>query len=682
MAFIRSLSGLPGPRFMQPVHAVVFELYADEKGIRNFIHVPGHVESRIDTLLEEHIDGISISLVPDNEDPVTHANWYGVELTMKGTDSELRTKQAKDVAASIRAGFRNMAKGDQVVLQWTIFKDKARESAGPDKDKVADHTFHAMARIGAVAGELDRQESATMAQIAAMRRKREKQMVRDVFAGISQTHVQKSEFIKRLVANVPDRIRARAGTLAYPIFLNAGEFLAVMGWPLDGSGGQKARKVAADSMIDTDGIVVATSNFSRTRGRPLSITPASMMMHTWILGPSGFGKSTVLHNMAAQIMNAGMGLVLIEPKGDLAHDVLLSVPHDRIKDVIWFDPTDTQRPIGLNVLAGHDVDLITSHIEGMFHNIFHDSWGDRLARILRLGVKTAAVNGLTLYDVRHLLMNAEFRAQEVAKLRKLPGYHDLILEWRWLDAISDIAVDSVINKLDNFLGSRTLRNILGQRDGLSMKEVVEQRKILLVPLPAAVIGQTNTSALGSLVRELLWDEIRRRPVEHREPIILMMDEFQNYADLNTSKSDPFAEARSYGLGLVIANQNIDQIKSVFSSVVNNAASKIVFGLEPEDGHRLKDYFLPLTTDDLNTLPKFGIAARLMTSGGKAPVATASTSPPPFPTGAGHAALAASRAAYGRSIQEVEAEFVARHKVNTEERRRPSIGRVIHEPPPD
>jgi hypothetical protein len=427
-------------------------------------------------------------------------------------------------------------------------------------------------------------------------------------------------------------------------------------------------------MIDTEGIVIGSSNHHHSRGRLLAIPPASLLMHTWVLGPSGVGKSTVLHNMAVQIMEQGMGLVLIEPKGDLAKDVLYSVPRERIDDVIWFDPADTQYPIGLNVLAGHDVERITGHIVGMFQNIYSDSWGSRLERIMKFAVKTAAMNGLTLYDVRHLLMNPDFRAQEVAKLRKVD--QELWMEWRWLDSITDTAVDSVINKLDNFLGSRTLRNIVGQQAGLSMADVVENRKILLVPLPSALIGQTNTSALGSLVRELLWDEIRRRPAHNREPIILMMDEFQNYADLNTTRSDPFAEARSYGLGLVIANQHTAQLpNAVLSSVSNNTASKIVFGLEPEDAKKLKDNFVPLTPDDLNTLPRYGVAARLMTSSGKAPVTTAVTAPAPMPTGAAQPALEASRRAYGRPMTEVQQEMAERHRVGSEPRRKPTIGRV-------
>lgn len=658
--FVRSAIGeLPRPQFLRPAYTLVFEKYATKDGKRYFIHVPGHVRTKIDKLLDKKIEGISIEPVKASDDVVAQTKWEKtVELAMRGINDPLRIIVPEHVAASIDANFEGLDDDESIVLQWIVFPDRPRRPDEASKEKVKDYTLHAVARIGTKGTDA-------------------KQMMLNLTASLRSVNSHGSVFSRRMLdgfhlLDVSGRINRRAGSLGYPIFLNAPEFTALMGWQLDGQAGVRARKLPVDPMVDTEGIVVGSSNYHKTRGRALAIPPSALLMHTWVLGPSGVGKSTVLHNMAVQIMDQGLGLVLIEPKGDLAWDVLKSVPEQRVNDVIWFNPADTQYPIGLNVLAGHDVERITGHVVGMFRDMYDDSWGSRLERILKFAVKTAAINDLTLYDVRHLLINQDFRAREVAKIRQKD--QELWLEWRWLDSITDTAVDSVINKLDNFLGSRTLRNIVGQQKGLSMSDVVENRKILLVPLPSALIGQTNTSALGSLVRELLWDEVRRRPAGKREPIILMMDEFQNYSDLNTTRSDPFAEARSYGLGLVIANQHTGQLpNAVLSSVSNNTASKIAFGLEPEDAKKLKDSFGPLTAEELGVIPRYGVVARLMTSTGKAPVTTAMTAPPPMPTGAGKAALDASRARYGRPVHEVEAEFVERHKTAPEDSWRPKIG---------
>jgi hypothetical protein len=533
--FVRSALGeLPRPRFLQPAHSLVFEKHGSKDGKRWYLHIPGHVNAKVDRLLDKKIEGISIEPVSAEDDVVANTAWQEVaELAMVGSAVPLRIPVAKSLAASIDANFDGLDEDEALVMQWVVRSDRPRGPDEGDKNKIGDVTIHAIARIGA----------------CAKTPKDAKQMLRNLGGTFHSAESYGSHFRKRIVLDAGDRLRRRAGTFEYPIFLNAPEFTALMGWQLDGQSGIRARKLPVDPMVDTEGIIIGASNYHKSRGRPLAIPPTALMMHTWILGPSGVGKSTVLHNMAAQIMEQGLGLVLIEPKGDLAKDVLLSVPKSRVQDVIWFDPADTLHPIGLNVLAGHDVERITGHVVGMFRNMYDDSWGSRLERILKFSVKTAALNGLTLYDVRHLLINPDFRAREVARVRAKD--QELWLEWRWLDNITDTAVDSVINKLDNFLGSRTLRNIVGQQTGLSMADVVENRKILLVPLPSALIGQTNTSALGSLVRELLWDEIRRRPMNQREPIVLMMDEFQNYADLNTTRSDPFAEARSYGLASLL-----------------------------------------------------------------------------------------------------------------------------------
>jgi hypothetical protein len=480
--FVRSAVGeLPRPRFLQPAYTLVFEKYADKEGKRYYLHIPGHVRTKVDRLLDKKIDGISIEPVNDEDDRVARTNWQETaEITMQGNVVPLRIKVPEHVAASIDANFDTLDEDEALVMQWVVLPDRPRAPTDGDKDKVGDYTLNAVARIGACGKDA-------------------KQMIANLGGTFRSVDSHGSHFRKRIMLDVSGRIRRRAGTFGYPIFLNAPEFTALMGWQLDGQSGIRARKLPVDPMVDTEGIIIGASNYHKSRGRPLAIPLPSLMMHTWVLGPSGVGKSTVLHNMAAQIMESDAGLVLIEPKGDLAKDMLSSVPRHRVKDVIWFDPADTLYPIGLNVLAGHDVERITGHIVGMFQNIYSDSWGSRLERIMKFAVKTAALNGLTLYDVRHLLINSDFRNREVAKVRAKD--QELWLEWRWLDSITDTAVDSVINKLDNFLGSRTLRNIVGQQTGLSMAEVVENRKILLVPLPSALIGQTNTSALGSIVRD-------------------------------------------------------------------------------------------------------------------------------------------------------------------------------------
>ena len=656
LGFIRSLSGLPKPKFMQPIYAVSFERYADEQGERYFLHTPGRIAARLDELFYEHVDG-SMEFIDEAEDPVATTKWLaGTELSMSsaGLMKPLRILDAQGTSRSMNAQFKSMRAGEATVLQWQVFPDRPRAAEGDQKSKMADHTFHAIARLGAVG-------------------RHSEGMVHDLSSVFKAVEGDRAKFLRRLVPNVPGRINDRACTLGFPILLNATEFSALCGWPLNGTGSRRAKRIAPTVVHDSQGIVIGTSNTPKMQNRRVAIPAQALTVHSWLLGPSGTGKSTLLHNMAAQIMDQNMGLVLIEPKGDLARGVLSAVPLHRSHDLIWLNPLDMERPIGLNILAGNDPERVTSHVIGMFKNLSGDTWSAQLQRVLRNGVMTAALNGLTLYDVKQLLVNKEYRSAQVRRLNR-NVHPDIIQEWRWLDDKADLTVDSAVNRLDAFLGSRMIRNIVSQKDGLDFDEIVRQRKILLVPLSEAHMGQTNASALGQLIFDLVWDATLRRPPEHREPNVMMVDEFQMFCEMmNTTKADPFALARSYGLGLMVANQYADQLpKAVQSTLSKNAQSQIVFRLAADDAKEMAQTFSPLAKEDQANLPRYTVAAKLMSSTGNAPVVTLKTPPPPKATGGAREAVEYSRQKYGRPVSEVEADLLTRHKTE-EPRKRPSIG---------
>ncbi|MDQ0923296.1 hypothetical protein QF038_001804 [Pseudarthrobacter sp. W1I19] len=661
LAFIRALSGLPKPKFMQPIYAVSFERYADQNGERYFMHTPGRIAARLDELFYEIVDG-SMEKVELEDDPIATTKWQAAtELAMPGMSilRSLRIMDVQGTSHSMNAQFKSLNPGEATVLQWCLFPQRPRTSESADKDKLADHTFSAIARLGAT-GEYAQG------------------MVKDLSSVFKSVEAPQARFQRRLMPNVGERINLRASTAGFPILINAKEFSALMGWPLNGSGARRAKRIAPTVMHDSDGIVIGTSNTPKMQNRRVAIPEAALTVHTWVCAPSGQGKSVLLHNMAAQIMDRNMGLVLLDPKTDLATAVLSSVPLHRERDVIWFNPLDTDRPIGLNVLSGSDPERTTSHVVGMFKALSGDTWSAQLQRVLRNAVMTAALNGLSLYDVKQLLVNKEYRTAQVRRLNR--NIHpDIIQEWRWLDDKADMTVDSAVNRLDAFLGSRMIRNIVSQKDGLDFDEIVRKRKILLVPLSEAHMGSTNASALGQLIFDLVWDATLRRPPEHREPNVMMVDEFQMFCEMmNTTKADPFALARSYGLGLMVANQYADQLpKAVQQTLSKNAQSQIVFRLASDDAKSMQQTFAPLTHDDLANLPRYTVAAKLMSSSGNAPVVTLKTPPPPKATGAAQEVVQYSREKYGRPVMEVEADLLTRHKA-PEQKTRPHIGSIPNE----
>ncbi len=455
---------------------------------------------------------------------------------------------------------------------------------------------------------------------------------------------------------------------SWPLYLTSRE-LAILAGMADGAAGRT--QLPPSPMVPREGIVLGTSNYPGIT-RPIAVSVESLKRHCWIVGPTGSGKSVLLHHIANQIIAAGHGLLLVEPKGteeDLAWNVLRSIETRRMHDVIWFDPTETERPCGLNCLAG-DPEQVTGHVVSLFKNLYGDSWGPRLEDILYGAVMTAAQARLTLYDVKQLLVNPEFRA------RTLRTIHDTELQtfWQRLEDGPEGALDSVINKVNAFLRRRAMRRIVGQTAGLNLSEVVNRNKIVLVPLPTGPLDDEAVSMLGSLLVAQLWQAIRTRT--SKAPFFLIADELQQFVGkAGDSLEDILTMGRSYGLGVIGANQDTAQkdIKPLLHTLKTNARSKIVFQVEPDDAKTMAPAFPPLGAAELQALGEYEVAARLRTDKGMAPVTTLITNKPPEPTGHAPAIIAASRALYGVDVADIESAWTIRHIKPETGRKRRSYG---------
>lgn len=654
LAFLRSLAGLPKPKLLQPTYAVSFERYADERGERYFVHLPGRIAARLDELFYGHIDG-SLEPVKPEDDPVRQTHWdHAVELGMRGINKPLRIASPEATAVSMDAQFKNMSAGEAVCMQWVLFPARPTSPTATDKDKVGNESmFHAITRLAAV-GE------------------RPQGMVLDISSVFRSVEAPGTHFANRVLTDVGGRINRRAGTFGFPIYMNAVELSALLGWPLNGTGARRAKRIAPTIAHDTEGIILGTSNSPKSN-RPIAMPIEAGDMHVRVMGGSGVGKSNFLLNMGVQYMNRDdTALILIEPAGDLAWDMLKRVPEHRVKDVIYFDSLDVEYPIGLNPMRGSDPERMTGHIVSILKNMSGDSWSPQIQRVSTLTVMTGALTGCTFYDLRQLLVNEDFRNLQIKKINR-NAYPDIIQEWHWLASKHDLVVDSTVNRLDAFLGSRMIRNMVSQQEGIDFDWIISQHKILLVPLPAAKMGQTNASAIGSLIREMAWNAAMKQPMDDRQRSVMMLDEFQNFADFSTSKSDPFAEARKFKQSYVIANQFTEQLpREVQYTVDKNVGTHIMFRLAPEEASKVKARFAPLSDDDLVNMPRYHAAARVMSSGGLAPTVTFKTAPPPPMTPYWDSIIANTRKTFAKPRAEVEADILTRHK-SPEPKRRPSIG---------
>jgi hypothetical protein len=658
--FMRSLSGLPAPQFLQPVQSVVLDAYGDVNGIKHYLSIPGHVVADVESLFRTHIVGGS--LVKADTDLVTSTGWdQVVELgTSAGHDHKpLRSPTPNAVTATILSSFSPLKTDEAVLIQWVVTPSRLRDPS-VDKDKLSEPNFLAVGRLASKGEDAER-------------------LIRRIFTGLRSTQDYTVKFKRRHVMGsaIRERIVERSGVLAFPITFNALELAIVSAFPFGGPNVPglpmgRARHLAPDNMIPQTGLVLGRSSFPGLEDRRIAIQAQALMQHLWVCAPTGAGKSVLLHNIAEQVMQQGYGLVVLEPKSDLIRDILASVPSHRVNDVIVFNPTDISRPIGLNVLNG-DPELVAQYVTSLMKTMYGDSWGPRLQDILTYTAKTVSMAGGNMVDMLQLLTNTEYRRRIVTKIRD----HDIRQFWQKYnqDDKRESDFDSVLNKLRAFTGPRAIRNIVGQNDGLDLSQLVESNKIVLMPLSAAALGDSNAAMLGSLFVFQLWRSVQMRRT--RPPMYLMLDEWHNYLNLSVAMEDAFAQARSYQLGLIVANQHTGQLnRHVLDAVRANARSKIVFGLNVDDAKFFKDEFAPMAANDLETLAQYEVAAKLMTTQGQAPTATLRTYAPPRPTGYGNAALRASRQAYGRSVEEVEREMVERYKSQTEPKRRPSISRVV------
>jgi len=433
--------------------------------------------------------------------------------------------------------------------------------------------------------------------------------------------------------------------------------IAIDGIHAHGLAMDRVRHLPPAPSIPSAGIPLGTATYPGAE-RPVAVSIERLMSHEWILGRTEQGKSTFMLNQAVEIMKGNNGLVLIEPDGRLAEAVLNSVPDYRMDDVIWFDPTDDERPIGFNLLQGPKPELTAGNIVHLFKGLYGDSWGPRLEQILYYSTLTAALNGLTIYDVKQLLVNQDFR-ERVLKTTDHPEANSF---WRRLEEGPDNAIDAVLNKLDAFLRDQRLRNIVGQAGGLDIRDIVRKGKILLAPLPSEDLGASNAALLGSTLVSRIWSEVRLR--QDGAPIVLMLDEWQHYVRHSGAYSGILDEGRKYKLGLVGASQRIDQLSdSMLSAVEANALTKVCFNVSPQDARRMAAHFPPLEADNIAQLPKYLAAMAVAVNDGVASAVTVRTHRPPTSGRAGQLGKEHSRIKYGVLASDVEAAHQERHRLS-------------------
>jgi hypothetical protein len=387
----------------------------------------------------------------------------------------------------------------------------------------------------------------------------------------------------------------------------------------------------------------AETDYRNQRAR-FGIKSRDRTRHMYVIGKSGVGKSTLLENMAIQDIVRGEGVAVLDPHGSFAEKMLDYVPQERIKDVIYFAPFDTDYPISFNVLEDVGADkrhFVASGLMSTFKKIWVDAWSARMEYILNnILLALLEYPDATLLGVNRMLSDKEFRNKVVAKTTD-PGVAAFWNEEfaKYGDRYMQEAGAAIQNKIGQFTANPLIRNIIGQpKSSFDIREAMDNQKILIVNLSKGRIGEQNTALLGSMIITKIYLSAMSRadatPARLAElpNFYFYVDEFQSFA--NESFANILSEARKYKLALVIAHQYVAQMEeSVRDAVFGNVGTSISFRVGPLDGELLEKVFAPqFTANDLINLGMAQIYLSLLINDmGSAPFSARTLPPTPRPT---------------------------------------------------
>jgi hypothetical protein len=344
------------------------------------------------------------------------------------------------------------------------------------------------------------------------------------------------------------------------------------------------------------------------------------LRHTYILGKSGTGKSTLIGRMAINDIQHGEGIAFVDPHGDAAEILLDYIPENRIEDVAYLDPSVPGKSFWLNPLYVKNAaqgEMVASSIVSIFSKLYGNSWGPRLEYILRNTLLTLVYKPeTTLADVPRILTNKEFREKEC-----LIHVTDPVLVNFWRDEYDKYsekfqteAIAPILNKVGQFVTSPTIRDIINHpKSTVDFEDMMNSGKIVILNLPQGKIGEDNAALLGAMfISQIQIAAMNRANMEEskRRDFFLYVDEFQNFATSSFVKI--LSEARKYRLGLILANQYIAQLpEEIQNAIFGNVGTVMSYVVGASDADRImKELNNLYTADDLVGLGKYQLAMKM------------------------------------------------------------------------
>ncbi|EKE11487.1 MAG: hypothetical protein ACD_15C00073G0001 [uncultured bacterium] len=378
--------------------------------------------------------------------------------------------------------------------------------------------------------------------------------------------------------------------------------------------------------ISHEGIELGYNEYRGTK-TPIRISTTDRRRHLYTIGQTGVGKSNFLQEMAKQDARNGNGFCFIDPHGDAIEDILTAIPKERAEDVIVFDPSDVERPFGINMLEYDQAHpeqktFVINEMIGIFDQLYDmkATGGPMFEQYMRnamLLVMDDPETGSTLMEIPKVLADEDFRKLKISKCKNhmVVDFWTKEAEKAGGEAALANMVPYITSKLTTFLSNDMMRPIISQQHStINMRDIMDNRKILLINLSKGKIGEINARLLGMVVvGKILMAGLSRANIAENDRVdfYLYLDEFQNVT--TNSISQILSEARKYRLVLILAHQFIAQLKEEISKAVfGNVGSMVAFRVGAEDAEFLQKQFEPtFNANDLINVDNYSCFAKIL-----------------------------------------------------------------------
>lgn len=367
-------------------------------------------------------------------------------------------------------------------------------------------------------------------------------------------------------------------------------------------------RTKAAPAISQNHALVLGENAHNGQSTRVTLNDDQRCKHMYVVGASGTGKSTFLLNLITQDIEAGRGIAVLDPHGDLIDETLARIPESRQQDVVLFDPSDSEFPIGFNILSAHselEKTLIASDLVSVFQRL-STSWGDQMTTVFNNAILAMleSRDGGTLGDLRRFLVEKPFRERFLETVTD----SELVYYWRKeFPMLSGRPQVPILTRLDAFLRPKPIRHMVAQKTNkLDFADIMNTSMIFLAKLAQGAIGEENSHLLGTLlVSKIHQITLSRQEMQaaQRRPFFMYIDEFQNF--ITPSMSAILSGVRKYRLGLVLAHQELRQIEKrdseVASAALANPYTRVCFRVGDSDARKLAEGFRYFEASDLQDL---------------------------------------------------------------------------------